>query len=1121
MSDPQWFKDAVIYELHVRAFHDSIGDGTGDFRGLTQKLDYLQDLGVTAIWLLPFYPSPLRDDGYDIADYTTIHPKYGNLEMFREFLAAAHERGLKVITELVINHTSDQHPWFQRARRAPPGSVERDFYVWSDSPDKYKDARIIFQDFEVSNWTYDRVAKSYFWHRFYSHQPDLNFDNRAVWDALFPLIDYWMDMGVDGMRLDAVPYLFEREGTICENLPETHEFLKAVRAHIDARYPDRMLIAEANQWPEDAVAYFGKGDECHMCFHFPLMPRLFMAMHTQDRFPIVDILEQTPAIPDSCQWALFLRNHDELTLEMVTDEERDSMYRAYAHDRDARINLGIRRRLAPLLSNNRRRIELMNGLLFSLPGTPVLYYGDEIGMGDNIYLGDRNGVRTPMQWSGDRNAGFSKANPQKLYLPVIIDPEYHYEAINVEAQQANSHSLLWWTKRLLGLRRQYKAFSRGSIEFLDPQNRKILAFVRKYEDETLLVVANLSRFVQFVELDLSSFEGIAPVELFGQTPFPQIGKLPYLLTLGPHSFYWFTLCPTCEVAAPSARLPEVHLLPHATRWEQVFEGTGDLILAGSLRSYLQRSMPPESGSRKIRATHLRDVLAVSEGRFYLAIMELEFNEGDPESHLVPLAFEPQHKLEQWPAGQHHRFIARVLGKYDAVQGVLYSAAEEPAFAHALMELMQAGRPVRGAFGGELVSHQRQPLTVSDQVVLIPDPVATEHFNHCYRFATNWLLKVYRRVDAGFHPEVEIGEVLNASVVPTRIAPLAATLEYRGRKQEPMTLAVVQQFIHNESDVWQFTLDKLSDFYERVATLPEPDESARPAMFDPLDPQLRMPELAEELIGGYLDQVRMLGRRLGDLHLALAAAGDRPAFTPLEFSPQYQRSLYQAMRTTTLDVMYALSQAQATLPEEIRPLAAAVLEQEDAILACYHRLISMRLPILRIRIHGDCHLGQILHTGRDFVFIDFEGSPTQTLGERRIKRTPLRDVVDMLASFASAAISTLYGLSTGRGRPQGIIRAEDRQRLGLWGRQWFNWVAGSFVPAYASTVAGMPFLPANSADQRLLITSLLLDKWMNELEGELRERPQWSRIPLRGILSTLEWAESQAHAAQGAAELSQR
>src|SRR5262245_1547080 len=539
--DSRWYKDAIIYEAHVRAFHDSDGDGFGDFRGLTRKLDYLEDLGVTAVWLLPFYPSPLRDDGYDIADYTSIHPQYGKLDDFKEFLAEAHRRGIRVITELVINHTSDQHPWFQRARLAPKGSPERDFYVWSDTADRYADARIIFKDFEPSNWSWDPVAKQYYWHRFYHHQPDLNYDNTAVWDAIFPLVDFWFGMGVDGVRLDAVPYLYEREGTNCENLPETHAFLKALRAHVDERFPGRMFLAEANQWPEEAVAYFGDADECHMAFHFPVMPRLFMALHQEDRFPILDILDQTPLIPDGCQWCLFLRNHDELTLEMVTDEERDYMYRAYAQDRTARINLGIRHRLAPLLKNDRRRIELMNGLLFSLPGTPVVYYGDEIGMGDNIYLGDRNGVRTPMQWSADRNAGFSRANPQRLYLPIIIDPEYHYEAINVEAQQGNASSLLWWMKRLIALRQQFQAFGRGTIEFLRPDNPRILAFVRRYGEERILVVANLSRFVQYVQLDLSEFKGMVPQELFGRTPFPPIGELPYLLTLGPHSFYWFAL----------------------------------------------------------------------------------------------------------------------------------------------------------------------------------------------------------------------------------------------------------------------------------------------------------------------------------------------------------------------------------------------------------------------------------------------------------------------------------------------------------------------------------------------------------------------------------------------------
>src|SRR5437870_10935515 len=528
--DPLWYKDAIIYELHVKTFCDSDGDGMGDFRGLIEKLDYLQDLGVTAIWLLPFYPSPLRDDGYDIADYFDVNPTFGSLNDFRALLDAAHERNLRVITELVINHTSDQNPWFQKSRRAAAaaaaGAIEpgyggdiayKDFYVWSNTPEKYKDARIIFKDFETSNWAWDPVAKAYYWHRFYSHQPDLNFDNEAVHDALFKVLEFWMNLGVDAFRLDAIPYLYEREGTICENLPETHAYLKKLRAHLDAKHPGKMLLAEANQWPEDSLPYFGDGDECHMAFHFPVMPRMYMALAQEDRFPIIDIMAQTPPIPPNCQWALFLRNHDELTLEMVTEEDRDYMWRTYASDRQARINLGIRRRLSPLLQNHRGGIHLMNGLLFSFPGTPIIYYGDEIGMGDNIYLGDRNGVRTPMQWSADRNAGFSRANPQSLYLPVIIDPQYHYEQINVEVQQGSPYSLLWWTKRLIATRRRYQAFGRGTIEFLYPENRKILAFVRRYQEETILVVANLSRLVQCFEVDLAQFRGLAPVELSGST----------------------------------------------------------------------------------------------------------------------------------------------------------------------------------------------------------------------------------------------------------------------------------------------------------------------------------------------------------------------------------------------------------------------------------------------------------------------------------------------------------------------------------------------------------------------------------------------------------------------------
>ena len=528
-DDPLWYKDAIIYELHVRSFYDSNADGIGDFAGLIQKLDYLQELGVNTLWLLPFYPSPLKDDGYDISDYYNIHPAYGQMADFETFLDEAHRRGLRVITELVINHTSDQHPWFQKARRSAPGSRARDFYVWSDNREKYKGARIIFQDSEYSNWTWDEVAKAYYWHRFYSHQPDLNFDNPAVHKAIFKVVDFWLGMGVDGLRVDAVPYLYEREGTSCENLPETHAFLKELRAHVDSKFKNRILLAEANQWPEDAVPYFGKGDEFHMAFHFPIMPRLFMAIGMEDRFPIVDILRQTPPIPENCQWAIFLRNHDELTLEMVTDEERDYMYRVYANDPNARLNLGIRRRLAPLLNNDRRKLEMMNALLFSLPGTPVIYYGDEIAMGDNIYLGDRNGVRTPMQWSADRNAGFSHANPQKLYLPTITDPGYHYESVNVETQQANPDSFLSWMKRIIALSKRYKAFGRGSIEFLQPENHKVLAFLRRYQGETILVIANLSHLGQQTQLDLTEFTGCRLINLFGPVEFTPVTESKYPL----------------------------------------------------------------------------------------------------------------------------------------------------------------------------------------------------------------------------------------------------------------------------------------------------------------------------------------------------------------------------------------------------------------------------------------------------------------------------------------------------------------------------------------------------------------------------------------------------------------
>ncbi len=715
-----WYKDAVIYEVHVRAFADSNGDGIGDFRGLIGKLDYLRGLGGTALWLLPFFPSPLRDDGYDISDYTAVHPAYGTLDDFRELMDEAHRRGLRVIIELVLNHTSDQHPWFQRARTAPPGSSERDFYVWSDTPEQYKEARVIFKDYEQSNWTWDSAANAYFWHRFYGHQPDLNYDHPPVRQAIFDTVDFWLDMGVDGLRLDAVPYLAEVEGTSSENLPATHRFLRQLRQHVDARYTDRMLLAEANQWPEDAVAYFGDGDECHMAFNFPLMPRLFMALRTEDRLPVEDILAQTPEIPDSAQWALFLRNHDELTLEMVTDEERVYMYEAFAPAQEARVNLGIRRRLAPLLGNSRRRIELMNALLCSLPGTPVIYYGDEIGMGDNIYLGDRDGVRTPMQWSADRNAGFSAASPQRLYLPLIVDYEYHHEAVHVEAQESNPHSLLAFMKRLLALRTRSRAFGRGSLQLLHPANHRVLAFIREHDGERILVVANLSRFGQAVELDLSAYPGMTPVEMFGRIAFWSIDDHPYRLTMGPHAFYWFWLDPTESIASAGPIQGGQASIPVITAtdgWASVISGNHRSELEQVLPRFLARQpWHRGSGESGLNARLLDAVPVPHEARpTWFAPVRVSYSDRDPELYLLALAFipvdgdDPSEAPDVTPIARVHSdrdgeaLVVDAIGE-GAIDDVLRWLAKEP---HTSLQ---------GAFGEIVLERTRY-----DELIAMPAP----------------------------------------------------------------------------------------------------------------------------------------------------------------------------------------------------------------------------------------------------------------------------------------------------------------------------------------------------------------------------------------------------------------
>ena len=806
--NPLWYKEAVIYEIHVRAFADSNDDGIGDFNGLVDKLDYLQDLGVTALWLLPFYPSPLRDGGYDIADYMTINPAYGTLKDFSRLLKEAHRRGIRVITELVLNHTSSEHEWFQRSRRAPPGGKWRDYYVWSDSPKRYSDARIIFKDFETSNWTWDPVAQSYYWHRFYSHQPDLNFDNPEVHKSLLKVIDFWLELGVDGMRLDAVPYLYERDGTNCENLPETHAFLKQIRRHVDARFRDRMLLAEANQWPEDAAAYFGGGDECHMNFHFPLMPRMFMAVHLEDRFPIVDILRQTPSIPQNCQWATFLRNHDELTLEMVTDEDRDYMYRVYAEDPNARINLGIRRRLAPL-AKGRRKIELMNAMLMSLPGTPVLYYGDEIGMGDNIYLGDRDGVRTPMQWSADRNAGFSRANPQKLYLPVITDPEYHYESNNVQAQEANASSLLWWMKRLIALRKEYEVFGTGNIEFLYPDNNKILAFTRSDGRRRVLVVINLSRFAQCAEIDLSRYAGQSPVEMFGRTPFPAIVDKPYFLSLGPHSFYWFTLEMQAERRLDVRREPPG--LETDGPWTRIFTERGRTLMANGLLDYAVGRRWFRGKARPRKGGRIADVvpLAGPKGLSQLVLLEVDYVEGDSELYVVPLSFISGDEAERVEHEAPGAVVARlrVRAEGGVLDGLLVDgiAHDTPS---RLIESIQKRTTLMGEKGQLAAMTLRAFKEVAGKDPLVPRPSQFEQTNSSVLLGDKMLLKIYRQIESGPNPELELGRFFTDRGA-TNLPRMLAAIEYRRPNDtESATLATVQELVRNEGVAWSSAMSSI-------------------------------------------------------------------------------------------------------------------------------------------------------------------------------------------------------------------------------------------------------------------------------------------------------------------------
>ena len=1086
--DDLWYKDGIIYQTHVRAFYDSNGDGIGDFQGLARKLDYLQDLGINILWLLPFYPSPLRDDGYDIADYTAVNPSYGTLNDFKTFLKEAHRRGIRVVTELVINHTSDQHAWFQKSRMAKPGSAWRDFYVWSDTPDKYRDARIIFKDFETSNWAWDPVAKAYYWHRFFSHQPDLNFDNPAVHDALFKALDFWMDMGVDAFRLDAIPYLFEREGTTCENLPETHDYLKKIRRYMDEKYPGRMLLAEANQWPEDSLPYFGDGDECHMAFHFPVMPRMYMALAMEDRFPIIDIMSQTPPIPDNCQWAMFLRNHDELTLEMVTDEDRDYMWRTYAKDVKARINLGIRRRLAPLLENHRGRIHLMNGLLFSFPGTPIIYYGDEIGMGDNIYLGDRNGVRTPMQWSADRNAGFSRSNPQQLYLPVIIDPQYHYEQVNVEAQQSNQYSLLWWMKRLIAMRRRYKALGRGSMEFLHSENRKILAYVRKYEDEIILVVANLSRLVQCFELDLAQYRGMVPIELSGGTKFPVIGERPYFLNLGPFAFYWFAL--KREVAA-EVTTQDAPLIAGRT-WEEIFAARQREAIERALSAYLPTRRWFGGKSRMIASVNVRDAIELPNDE-RLAILDVEFTEGEPQSYLLPLGIANVRREQDQT--RNVPIIARLRDG-----AVLYEPIQEEAFANVLLDTVARKKSLRGDHGIVAGVATRAFKELRGTENLDTHVLGVEQSNTAITYGQRLFLKLFRKLEPGINTDFELTRFLNEETDFKHTPRVAGTLEYRDEKSgTPTTVAIMQGFTPNSGDAWAYTLDSIGRYYDKLLSDPDAAERIKHAM--PKDSVFALarkplPDGARDTIGSYLADAELLGQRTAQMHAALASRADVSAFAPEPFTPHYQRSIFQHMRTQIVQTLQVVRKRAKERPE-YADLLAREQELHDAV----RRVMNGKTDAARIRIHGDYHLGQVLYTGNDFIIIDFEGEPARPLSERRLKRSALRDVAGMLRSFHYAPYAVVFGAA-----PGSYVRPEDMSRLETGARFWHTWVSAALLRAYLAEAAKPGYarhLPSDPESLETLLSAYLIEKALYEVTYELNNRPDWVRIPLRGILDLLE------------------
>ncbi|MEO8470565.1 MAG: maltose alpha-D-glucosyltransferase [Chryseolinea sp.] len=1087
-NEALWFKDAIIYEVSVRAFYDSNGDGIGDFQGLIQKLDYLEDLGITAIWLLPFFHSPLKDDGFDVTDHCDVHPDYGTLSDFKQFIKEAHRKNIKVITELILNHTSDQHPWFKRSRKAKPGTRYRDLYVWSDSPEKYKEARVMFKSDETTNWSWDPEAKAYFWHRFYKHQPELNYDNPEIQLEMIKVVDFWMKLGVDGFRLASVPFLFEEEGTSSENLPQTHTFLRKLRSHIDRNYKNRILIAEANLWPEDAAAYFGDGEECHMNFNYPLMPRMFLALRTEDSYPIIDILEQTPVTPENSQWAVFLRNHDELGLEMVTEEEKDYLFKAYANEEDTKFNVGIRRRLAPLMNNDRRKIELLHAILFSLPGTPVLYYGDEIGMGDNVYLGDRYGVRTPMQWSMNQNAGFSASNPQRLYLPVITDPVYRYESVNVLTQEQNHSSFLWWMKNVMAMRKRLSIFGRGDLKFIESSNAKVLAFSRSYDSLQMVIIANLSQFSQAAMLKMSDYKGFEVTEVFSQNRFMNVGESDYPITIGPYGYFWFQV-DAAEKREKSEASGELPLVKTEISWEKLFDNYNEV------RSLERKVLPPFlkkcrwfGGKAKVVnkvSINKAIPLKVEGDTHFLVVLEVHYVQRLPELYFLPLTFISSDSMVERVEYTAQSVVCRA--EIQGTPGFIMDSSYDKVFRDYLFVSMAKEIQVRDDDGGRIQFNSSVFAKIDANQAVDSKIMKSDQSNTAIIFNDLYFFKFYRKIEKEMNPELEIVRFLTEHTTFQNSPRYAGSIEHHDNENNVIVFGLLQERVENQGEAWTMSMDAVGKYYERV--LEKGKGIKLPKLIN--KPSIKfeeVPEPIKELIGKSIyDRMTKLGQRTAEMHLALASDTSNPAFTPEPFTANYQRSIYSSLRKMVRDRFNLLEESLSKLAPDVQAFAKKVLLLEDKILECFSEIHQIRIKGMKTRIHGDYHLGQVLFTGKDFVIIDFEGEPGFSFSERRLKKNPLKDVAGMMRSINYAAFGKIL-LSD-------AYPAKEVEFLETWAEQWQHYVGRFYLGAYMDRMGMGDKL---SHEEDVLIRTFSLEKAIYELGYELNSRPDWAMVPLRGI-----------------------